>query len=248
MARIPKNTMYKITITKWDDHNRTSKKSYKHVKIATNFCTDSKLSALPIAWRWLFLGLLLECGNNGRGSVEISERHIRALTETSSSTDRVLDALQSLRVLTWEYVSPNKVINKEIKEHKKTKPRKSASTDVEPPQAELNLSEQPKPPRANEIIVEYVERYREKYGTAPVITPKDAGIAKRISKAVGSKAKEFIRGYLSMDDPWFKTKSHDLATLESNLNKIQNSISGVKRHDERGTDYYIDPVARIVAD
>lgn len=74
---------------------------------------------------------------------------------------------------------------------------------------------------AKEIIAAYCDAYMERYKCRPAISGKEAGIAKRLVKTLGRPAcLALIGGYLRMDDGWFVTKHHDLATLEGNLNKV----------------------------
>ena len=74
------------------------------------------------------------------------------------------------------------------------------------------------------FLASYAEAFKKRYRTNPVINGKAAGIAKRLVEGKNSipveKAKKLIEEYLSMNDAWFLTKRHDLATFESNLNSV----------------------------
>lgn len=72
------------------------------------------------------------------------------------------------------------------------------------------------------FIKTYCILYKRKYFSNPPINGKASGISQRIVKDLGlPKALKLIETYLSMNDSWFITKAHDLATFETNLNKVQ---------------------------
>jgi hypothetical protein len=121
----------------------------------------------------------------------------------------------------------------------------SSNSDA-PQDSELgdgNLVEKPKAKKAatggKEIIAAYCDAFRARYGTAPTITGKDAGIASRLAKDLGqTKAIDLIGAYLSMNDPFFLTKRHDLPTFATNLNAVTVKLmtgvgSGANRAEAR---------------
>ncbi len=78
---------------------------------------------------------------------------------------------------------------------------------------------------ANEVVAHYCDKYKETYGTNPVVTGKTAGIAKRLSSQLSlHRIKNLISHYLKMKDSYFVSRSHDLAVLESSINKVNLSF------------------------
>jgi hypothetical protein len=60
-----------------------------------------------------------------------------------------------------------------------------------------------------DLIANYCDAWRERYGSNPPITGKVSGI---------------VTAYLSMPDQWFVTKRHDIPTMIVNLNTIAHFI------------------------
>lgn len=88
------------------------------------------------------------------------------------------------------------------------------------PRAEKNLKSDASE-SVREFIARYCEEFRNRYGSNPDITGKDAGIAKRLVKDLGiARALALARAYVEMNDSFFLTKRHDLVTFESNLKAI----------------------------
>lgn len=94
--------------------------------IDNRLCYDNKLSVLPVSHRWMFLGLLLECGSHSSDTVVMSERQLRVLLESSKSVVRALDALQSLHILSYtiEPSSTSLIIEEKLIEEKRSKEKR----------------------------------------------------------------------------------------------------------------------------
>jgi hypothetical protein len=112
--------IYRITVTNFNKYNSTLKKGHKSTLISNNFCSDPKLGTLPMTTRWMFLGIVLTCGDFTRDTVEMSSKALRNLLECNRDVDRELYSLQSLQVLTFEKIDPfmNR-IEKKVKESKR---------------------------------------------------------------------------------------------------------------------------------
>lgn len=96
--------IYKISVTNFSKHNANLKKGHKSTLISNNFCTDPKLGMLPMSTRWMFLGLVLTCGDLTRDTVEISAKHLRDLLECNRNIDGALDSLQELQLLSYSKI------------------------------------------------------------------------------------------------------------------------------------------------
>lgn len=149
MSKIKANLIYKITVINFNKYNLNIKKGHKSTLISNNFCSDSKLTILPLTVRWMFLGILLICGDQTRDTVEISERHLRELLESSWSVDRAMGALQQLQVLSYDKFDPfiREEKRKENKRKEKVVEEREEDKNTEQPPAataEIQKFEQPK--------------------------------------------------------------------------------------------------------
>ena len=97
-------TIYKITVLKWNNHNSKHKDSFKKTLIANNFCGDAKVKVLPASVRWMFLGLLLLCGDMSKDTVEVADSSLRDLLGSGYSSSKALSLLQSFQLLTYEKI------------------------------------------------------------------------------------------------------------------------------------------------
>jgi hypothetical protein len=135
-----KKDIYLITVLNWPKHNGNMKRGHKASLIQNNFCSDAKLRTVPVTVRWLFLGIVLTCGDHTRDTVEMSESQVRDLLESSWSIGRALESLKQLRLLTYEKNAPllteeNRKEEKRIEEEKTRvvapAPQKSPTTEKE---------------------------------------------------------------------------------------------------------------------
>lgn len=106
-----KNTIYKITVLNWEKHNPNRKKSYKYTLIANNFCSDSKMEVLPMSVRWMYLGLLLLCGDHAEGTVKVGGSTLKGLLKTGVSIAEGLTLLESLQLVTSEILEFPLILN-----------------------------------------------------------------------------------------------------------------------------------------
>ena len=82
------------------------------------------------------------------------------------------------------------------------------------------------PIKTNVLIGAYCEAFKSRYGVSPIITGKMQGRAKDLAKNMSVKrARDLIQAYVQMDDPWFKTKCHDLDTFFGNLSKVSVALA-----------------------
>ena len=114
--------LYKITVLKWFEHNSGHKKNYKKTLIANNMIHDSSLGMMPVSHRWLWLGILLTCGDHSSDTVEMTEKQLRAMLESSKSVSSALESLQSFQLLRYEVVicngSPNRIEKNRIEKNR----------------------------------------------------------------------------------------------------------------------------------
>lgn len=229
------NRLFKITLTNWVEHNPSGKKTYKKTMIPNNFCSDGKLRVVPVSHRWLFLGIILICGDHARDTVEISESMLRDMLESSKSIVSVLDQLQSLQLLTYTIVEFPLILN-ELKERKekKRKELKGSSEKSDPQkhddkvQAEMfAFPPSASKPTTRNVIAAYCDAWKIAYKVehSPPIMQKHVGLLNSLTKSLGAeRATLVVQAYLRMPDQWFLTKRHDIETLMANLNAVTQFI------------------------
>lgn len=173
-----KNVIYKITVTNFNHYNGHIKRGHKSTLISNNFCDDAKLRVLPVSVRWMFLGIILTCGDHTRDTVEMTESMLRDLLESSWSIARALDALQSFQLLS--YTKNESLLNRiEIKGIEK----KDTSTEPEPERQAAPL--QPKaasPPKEHPLL--------EIWNTNCGNLPKARGLSQKRLKAAKARFAE----------------------------------------------------------
>lgn len=207
--------IFKIKVTNWNAHNPNPKKSYKKTLICNGIVGNAKLQSLPVACRWLFLALVLQCGNDGYDTVTISERNMNAILSTRIGASKALCLLEQYQLVTYQvFIKGIELKRKEekiiSKERTKSKP---------PPSAPVG-----KPPdSANSLIALYCELWKRRYDSprSPDIGGASSKQFKILLRDFGeNRAKALIEAYLQMPDSWFVTKRHDVFTLRANLNAV----------------------------
>jgi len=159
-------SLYKITLTNFLKHNSSLKTGHKKTLISNNFCSDPKLGVLPLTVRWLFLGIVLTCGDYTSDTVEMNERQLRELLESSWSVDRALESLQQIQVLTFTKIDLF-IIEKKIKENNRkeknisTEPQKAVA--VVTPKILISITENKKVEVTNDLIKSWADTYPKEY-------------------------------------------------------------------------------------
>lgn len=76
-----------------------------------------------------------------------------------------------------------------------------------------------------QFIAVYKDAFRTKFKAEPVVVGMNAKAAKSIVQALGvDRAKRLAFAYVTMNDPFFLTKQHDLVTMYGNLQKISVAL------------------------
>lgn len=221
--------IYKIKVTNWGKYNAKQKKAYKSTLISNNFCTDSKLSVLPLSHRWLFLGILLTCGNHTSDTIEMSERQVRDLLESSKSIERALASLQSLQLLTYDKIEHlYKIKEKEIK--LKEIKEKDTATAFELPSPSKKVSTKKsysetldiqKPLATTKAWESYRDAIKTRWGDEPVRNQKVNSIIKQIVERVGeADAPEVLKFYVSHQDTWYVKNCHSVNLALTNIESL----------------------------
>lgn len=220
-----KNNIYKITVTKWHEHNTSKKNTYKKTMISNNLITDGKICALPVSNRWLFLGLLLICGDNGKDTVTITERQVNDLLTTREGAHNALTRLQELQLVTVEKQSLIKEIKKEIKkeENKRNSVRVDKSKPERPEPDQMQIAIAPSTPEnvGQILYARYCVLWKSRYNASPPTKPQDTKNLKNFGQANGiDKTLAMLDSYFVMPDAYFVQRRHDIQTFLNNVNSI----------------------------
>lgn len=217
-----KGVLYRITVSNFNKYNSKLKKGHKCTLISNNFCNDSKLGMLPITTRWMFLGIILTCGDFTQDTVEMSAKELRSLLECNRNIDRELDQLQSLQLLSYDKIDLflNRIEKNRI-EKKRISKEQSEKKDVK------NLALQPADDKSSGklktsfFISTYCKLFKEKYSTNPEISQKDSGIAKRIANDLSEEKIElYLNAYFQIPDAWIVKIKHPISAFETKKNEI----------------------------
>lgn len=104
----------------------------------------------------------------------------------------------------------------------------------------------------HELVEHWKAAFRARYQEQPHAMPKDYASAKNLLKAMGIEhAKLLVTAYFEMNDGWFQTKRHDLATLLGSVNAVQiylgtgQTLSRLQIQQHEKADATIDQLRRI---
>lgn len=197
--------LFQIHILKFKHYNPGKGKSYKKTMISNNFLTDGKISVLPMSARWMFLGLVLTCGDHASDTIELGESQLRAMLESSKSVSSVLDQLQSLELLTYSEISLIEVnrIEKKIREKKRI-PETSEKSKDETPKIQNN-------PDLNRVAwISYRDAFVLRWKQEPIRDAKANSTISNIVKRIGSEAAEVLKFFVSHNDGFYIKSTHSL--------------------------------------
>lgn len=201
---------YKIKVTNFLKHNRTIKKGHKATLISNDFCEDAKLRILPVTSRWLFLNLVLTCGNFGGDTVELSSKQLRDMLECNRNIDGVLNSLQELQLLTFEKIEPfinriEKKVKEENRKEKKIQLAENSETKA------LNL----------EIWEAYRHAYQNRYKVDPVRNAKVNTNISQLASRLGPEAIDIVKFYLTHNDSFYLKNMHDIGHCLANAESLR---------------------------
>lgn len=115
------NTMYKITLLEWFKHNPGAQKSFKKTMIEHRLISDAKINALPLSNKWLFINLILICGDHANDTITMTQRQVNEILTTREGAHNALDRMQELRLLTFEKTSLIEVNKEKLSKVNKVK-------------------------------------------------------------------------------------------------------------------------------
>lgn len=194
----------------------TRKKHYKYTLIANNLVCESRLRVLPVTVRWLLITLLLIAGDQSRDTVELSERQLRDLLESSWSVERALNALQELQLLTYEktnFLLNRKEKNRKEKEVNRIEVQRGADV-VKKQESDNNKNLNAK------IWEAYKQAYFLRYKTEPVRNASVNSKISQLAKRLGADAEKIVVFYVNHNDPFYIRQLHQIGACLTNAEAL----------------------------
>jgi hypothetical protein len=223
--------IYTITLNKWSQYNQKAKKSYKATLIQHSLITDAKVNALTLSNKWLFINILLICGDHANDTITLTKRQINDILTTREGASNALDRLQSLQLVTYEKTSLIEVKEKNRKERNRKEKNRNKDHDeikiqknIEPKKQDLVENATPHlddEPIGKFLVGVYCNLWKDRYKSSPPLRPQDTKQLKTIGEGNGrEKTKKLFEAYFKMPDPYFVKRRHDLQTFLNNLTSI----------------------------
>jgi hypothetical protein len=162
----------------------------------------------------MFLGLLLECGNNNKDTVTLTEEHINNMLTTRVGYRYALDALQSLQLVTVEEIeNPLQKRNEMKRKEEKGKEKISSGVPKAPPPAQTSMlddSVRKNDTEANRKVFEaYRDAYFHKYKVEIKRGPKINGQISYFVRHLGQEdAVEVVKFYMTHNDYQYTKNTH----------------------------------------
>lgn len=220
-----------ITIINWEEFQkrRTDVKVSHWFKLSNRIFYNDKIQCLSNIELILYLILLSVASENDSKSIRVSTEHIMRLNRIR--TRRLY--YQALETLVRNGQITCSLRQTRLDQTRLEETRRDETREEESPSLTLGTNtgakkKKPKSPsltlganNANAFVARYCENFKLRYGVNPVITGRDAGICKRLTKSLSDERLEtLIATYFKMNESWFLQKRHDLSTFENNLNAV----------------------------
>ncbi len=231
-----------LSIQNWEKYNpRSDRNASIWFRMEKSILTSQDLFGLTASQKWVWVGIMcMACNAQGKKfginpnwlahesganveDVEIAIKHLEsreiAIVEwppchqlvssgvgpSPSPTVTVESGALRTNVRTYEQTDVT---------NERTVPAKTKRHQPTPVQAELI-------PIGADIVSHYCDTWKSRYGTNPTILGADGKRLKSFAQTVGlPRARLLIQAFLDMNDSWFLTKRHDVATLIGSMNAV----------------------------
>lgn len=221
-----------LIIKNWDRYQTKSERvRYKHwFRVNMDSGSSNGLFGLSAEQRWFWIQLLCECCRKNKSTISVKIDRFARLCDISKSSIisaiKILEENETVSVMsnnsrpTHNLLNTHNSTEQNITEQNITQQNRSligSKAKALPPEKKTFLGKR--------LVGVYITSYQQRYGVRPVITNKVAGLIKLTAEELGiDYACDLVQTYLQMDDPWFKTKSHDFETFRANLNKVSTAL------------------------
>lgn len=125
--------IYKITLLNWFEHNPKAKKSFKKTMIEHRLISDATINSMPLSHRWLFINLILICGDHANDTITLTQRQINDILTTKEGAENALTLMSQFQLLSFEKTESFRIEVKEKnrKEEKLKETNRSAASNPE---------------------------------------------------------------------------------------------------------------------
>lgn len=214
-----KNNIYKITVLNWYEHNPNAKKHFKKTLISNSILSEGKLMVLPTSDRWLFVVLLILCGDMSKDCVTLSERQLKLYLTSGVSPLKVLQRLEQVQLLRVEkidslIIEENRRERIEEKRIEVKRSKTGSKKEVDQNARSLN----------SEIWTAYFDAYRLRYGVDPVRNAKTNSIISQLAARLGLEAIEVVKFYLTHNDSFYLKNLHAIGHCLTNAESLRTQM------------------------
>lgn len=207
-----KNQIYKITVLNWLEHNSGTKKHFKKTLIANNLISDAKINALPLSCKWLFINLLLICGDYAKDTITLTERQVNDILTSKEGPQNALDRLASFQLVSYEKNDFLRIEKKERKEDKGKEKKFHTPKKSEPS------------PLNSQIWEAYKDAYFQRYKVEPTRNASVNAKISQLGKRVGDDAIELVKFYLKHNDGFYLKSLHSIGLCLSHAESLNTQM------------------------
>lgn len=190
--------IYNIEILGWEKYNKKSTKNMPSVMISKRFFDDAKIQILPPSGKLLYLFLLLRRGDHDTNLYGCShEDAVNSAGGRGVLVATLLDQLQSLQLLKYEKLLPNRIEKNRIEEKLKEVPARS------------KIKRPPEEKEANKILWSaYFEAYKKRYNVEPVRNASVNAKISQLAKRLGADAIPVVEFFLQHNGAFYLQQTH----------------------------------------
>jgi hypothetical protein len=212
-----------VTIINWNPRMATK----RGLVLSKSFVTDQKMVGLRKCAHWLYLNLLLVCADYRKGTIEVSEGFVKSCLWGRHAMTDMLNELQSLQLLTWEFCSQRDA-NLSPTEHQLIKNRHAEQVTKPKKQTKKQpiIVEAKTPEEVYKLLDhDQVERWVELYDSDKDFLRRELLKAFNYYEANPRKKPKTIRGWKMVLSSWYERAWAWRA--KKTKGEVQGSISGV---------------------
>jgi len=201
------NSLFKITVLKWFEHNPNAKKTYKRSMIQHSLVSDAKINAMPLSHKWLFINMLLICGDHANDTITLTQRQLNDILTTREGAHNALARLQSFQLITYEEIA--------LIEVKEKKRRVTERKEVQAPR-EVDRTKE----ISAQIWETYKTEYLRRYKTEPVRNASVNSKISQLAKRLGFDAVEVVKFFLTHNDQFYVKSMHSIGLCLANAEAL----------------------------
>lgn len=206
-----------VTINKWNEYNKSKKKSMSKFFLSTNFVDDDKILKLSTNQRLLYVWLLTMRSRQEDDKVTFIPRQADAFTSLGRQMENAILTLEENQLVT--VVDIERPLLNELNSKEKNPKEIPAGSTTPPVQAEL-IPESPKK-TSTQIWKAYEEAFVTRYKQKPDRNAKANAAAKKILDSIGeAEGIELVKFYLTHTDGLYLKSMHELSVCAMHIHAL----------------------------